>query len=127
MREQLEQTRKELEQSLVERDFLERFNKNLKSQCETLTKEILVLKGSGGSGEPKRPERSIYTTREEEGSRSRNGSSEVRSVSKRKEFLQWRKEKEGKGNLKSSGSVTHLEEDYYGGGGRSSRVRNFRS
>jgi len=38
LRNDLEHTRKELEESLVERDFLERFNKNLKNQCETLTK-----------------------------------------------------------------------------------------
>lgn len=111
----------------MERDFLERFNKNLKGQCETLTKEILLLKSSH-SNESRRPEKNIYTSREEEGSRSRGASSEVRSVSKRKEFLQWRKEKEERGlkggALKSSGSVSQLEEDYYGGG---SRVRTFRS
>ena len=41
LKQELEDTRKELEQSLVERDFLERFNRNLKTQCEALTKEIV--------------------------------------------------------------------------------------
>lgn len=33
LRQELEHTRKELDQSMVERDFLERFNRNLKAQC----------------------------------------------------------------------------------------------
>lgn len=33
LRQELDRTRKELEQSMVERDFLERFNRNLKAQC----------------------------------------------------------------------------------------------
>lgn len=63
LRNELEQSRKQLEQSLVERDFLERFNKNLKGQCETLTKEILVLK-AGSSSEAKKKDSNIYTSRD---------------------------------------------------------------
>ena len=42
----IEQCRKQLEESLIERDFLSRFNKNLRNECESLTKEILQLKSS---------------------------------------------------------------------------------
>ena len=36
-------------ESLIERDFLERNNRNLKVQCENLAKEILILKTSANS------------------------------------------------------------------------------
>lgn len=61
LRQELDRTRKELEQSMVERDFLERFNRNLKAQCEAFTKELLLLKGA----ESKRNEKSIYLSRDE--------------------------------------------------------------
>lgn len=64
LRQDLEKTKKDLEQSLVERDFLDRFNRNLKAQCESLTKEILVLRGSSTTGESKKNDKSIYTSRD---------------------------------------------------------------
>jgi hypothetical protein len=117
---------------LVERDFLERFNKNLKAQCESLTKEILVLKAAAKE-EPRKTERNIYTAREDAESKgSRNSSNELGLTSKRKEFLQWKRDKSERGEksdrgekgggptLKNSLSASGLREDYYGG--RSSRA-----
>lgn len=123
---EVEITRKELDQSLVERDFLQRFNKNLKAQCEALTKEILVLKSSPPDT---RRDKNIYTAREDDAcsNRSRNSSNEFGLTSKRKQFMQWKKDKEDNQGtlLKSSLSASRLHEDYYGGG-RSSRSKQLK-
>jgi hypothetical protein len=90
-------SRKELNESLVEIDFLKRFNRNLTIQCQSLTREVLVLRKGQGEGSN---EKNIYTAREEVDSRGkdnrgRHSSKELGvSSSKRRVFLGEDAEKE---------------------------------
>jgi hypothetical protein len=86
LKQELDRTRKDLEQSLVERDFLERFNKNLKTQCEQLTKELLILKANTQASDSKRPEKSIYLSRDEgdNSSKGRNSCNDLQLPIRRK-------------------------------------------
>lgn len=117
LRQDLEKAKKDLEQSLVERDFLERFNRNLKAQCETLTKEILQLRGSNPC-DGKKHDKNIYTSRDEtESNRSRNSSNELVAVNKRKDLKREKEENSVQSSsrnlLKNSLSTSRLHEDYY--------------
>lgn len=108
-------------------------------QCESLTKEILQLKSA--ASDSKRPEKSIYLSRDEgdSSSRGRNSCNDLQLPVKRKEGSLWKKEREegsgrkkereGDGDtrsmLKNSLSASRLHEDYYSG--RSSRHKPFRN
>jgi chromosome segregation ATPase len=117
LRGELERSRKELKQSLVERDFLDRFNRNLKTQCETLTKEILQLREA--NHDLKRPEKHLHSAREElELSKSRHSSNDLQ-LPRRKDT---RKEEtphphnathNHTTHLKTTLSASRLHDDYY--------------
>jgi len=48
LRKQLAQSQKEIDEILLEKDFLERYNKKLKAQCETYAEKIAIFNIQNG-------------------------------------------------------------------------------